>query len=101
MYVDGALGANNPLDEVEKEASHVWCAQNGNSKLLVKCLISIGTGSPGKKSIKDNVPGFLPKMLVEIAMGTEETADNFLARWRGHFDEKRYFRFNVQQGLQH
>ena len=24
-YVDGALGANNPVDEVEGEASNIWC----------------------------------------------------------------------------
>ncbi|TGZ81929.1 hypothetical protein EX30DRAFT_239862 [Ascodesmis nigricans] len=31
---------------------------------------------------------------------TESTEKRFIARWAKHFDEKRYFRFNVEQGLQ-
>ncbi len=99
-YVDGALGANNPVDEVEGEASNIWCSGTGDLKPLVKCFISIGTGNPGKKAIEDNMIKFLSGTLVGIATETENTADKFIARWRQHFDEKRYFRFNVHQGLQ-
>jgi hypothetical protein len=41
--------------------------------------------------------------MVQIATETEETEEterNFVARWAKHVDEKRYFRFNVEQGLQ-
>ena len=31
---------------------------------------------------------------------TENTDKKFIAKWRQHFDEKRYFRLNVEQGLQ-
>jgi len=99
-YVDGALGANNPVDEVESEASNIWCPQTGDLKPLVKCFISVGTGNPGKKAIEDNMLKFLSKTLVGIATDTEKTAERFIDRWRQHFDEKRYFRFNVHQGLQ-
>lgn len=85
---------------MENEASNIWCADTGDLKPLVKCFISIGTGNPGTKPIKDNILGFFTKTLVDLATETEKTADNFVARWRGHFDEKRYFRFNVDQGLQ-
>lgn len=98
-FVDGALGANNPVDEVESEASNIWCPETGDLKPLVKCFISIGTGNPGKKAIEDNIVKF-SKTLVAIATETEKTADRFVERWRRHFDESRYFRFNVQQGLQ-
>ena len=43
---------------------------------------------------------FLLGTLVEIASQTENTEKKFIAKWSKHFDEKRYFRFNVDQGLQ-
>ncbi|KAM7207996.1 hypothetical protein V8F06_014960 [Rhypophila decipiens] len=46
-FVDGSLGANNPVDQVENEASDIWCAETGNLQPLVKCFISVGTGNPG------------------------------------------------------
>ena len=100
QFVDGALGANNPVEEVEGEASDIWCSNTGDLKPLVKCIISIGTGNPGKKAVEDNLLKFLSKTLVKITTETEETARRFLARWREHYDNSRYFRFNVEQGLQ-
>ena len=99
-FVDGALGANNPVDEVEGEASNIWCPETADLKRLVKCFISIGTGKPGTKAIEDNLLKFLSKTLVDIATDTENTERRFIANWRQHYDEKRYFRFNVEQGLQ-
>ena len=99
-FADGGLGANNPVDEVEGEASNIWCTDTGNLKPLVKCFISIGTGNPGKKAFKRSIISFLAETLVEIATETENTERKFMARWAGHFDENRYFRFNVDQGLQ-
>ena len=43
---------------------------------------------------------FLGQTMLEIATETENTERRFIARWAGHFDEKRYFRFNVDQELQ-
>jgi predicted acylesterase/phospholipase RssA len=100
QFVDGAFGANNPVDEVEGEASNIWCSETGDLKPLVKCFISIGTGNPGKKAIEDNMLKFLSNTLVRIATETENTERKFIAKWRQHFDEKRYFRFSVDQGLQ-
>jgi len=99
-FADGGLGANNPVDEVEGEASDIWCSETGDLKPLVKCFVSIGTGNPGKKAIEDNMLKFLSKTLVDITTQTENTEKKFIAKWRQHFDEKRYFRFNVDQGLQ-
>jgi hypothetical protein len=98
--VDGALGANNPVDEVEGEASNIWCPDTGDLKPLVKCFVSIGTGSPDKRAIEDSMFKFLSKTLVDISTQTEETERKFIARWAKHFDEQRFFRFNVEQGLQ-
>ncbi|KAF2186325.1 hypothetical protein K469DRAFT_726351 [Zopfia rhizophila CBS 207.26] len=81
-------------------AANIWCSRTGDLKPLVKCFVSIGTGNPGKKAIEDNMLKFLSKTLVGIATETEDTERKFVARWANHFDEKCYFRFNVDQGLQ-
>jgi hypothetical protein len=67
---------------------------------LVKCFISIGTGNPGKKPFEDSMAKFLSHTIVEIATETENTEKKFIAKWAKHLDEKRYYRFNVEQGLQ-
>jgi hypothetical protein len=100
QFVDGALGANNPVDEVEGEAANIWSPGVGDLKPLVKCFVSIGTGHPGKKALEDNIVKLLSKSLVGIATETEETERKFIARWAKHYDDSRFFRFNVDQGLQ-
>jgi predicted acylesterase/phospholipase RssA len=95
-FADGGLGSNNPVDEVEGEASNIWCSETGDLKPLVKCFISIGTGNPGKKKFKKSMVKFLSETVVQIATETENTEKKFIARWAKHFDEKRYFRFNVE-----
>lgn len=99
-FADGGFGANNPVEQVENEAANIWCSETGDLKPLVKCFISIGTGNPGKKPFKDKMLNFLSETVVQIATETENTEKRFIARWAKHFDEKRYFCFNVEQGLQ-
>ncbi|KAL8894119.1 MAG: hypothetical protein Q9192_004599 [Flavoplaca navasiana] len=99
-FVAGALKANNPAEEVEDEASSIRYNPTVEFKSLVKCFISIGTGHPGKKPIEDNAAKFLAKTLIDIVTETESTADSFISRWRQQHETKRYFRFNVHQGLQ-
>ncbi|THY56482.1 FabD/lysophospholipase-like protein [Aureobasidium pullulans] len=99
-FADGAFGANNPVDEVEGEATNIWSPEMRELQPLVKCFISIGTGNPGIQAFEDGVPKFLGGTVPQIATETEATDRKFIARWARHFDEKRYFRFNVEQGLQ-
>lgn len=99
-FVDGALGANNPIEAVEDEASHIWCTSSTELEPLVKCIVSIGTGNPGKKAIEENPARFLTGTLANFATETEATEKKFIARWCWHYDKHRYFRFNVDQGLQ-
>ncbi|KAL8898562.1 MAG: hypothetical protein Q9207_006638 [Kuettlingeria erythrocarpa] len=100
-FVDGALRANNPAEEVEKEARSIWYDPRVEFNSLVKCFVSIGTGHLGKKPIEDNAAKFLAtKTLVDIVTETESTADSFINRWRQQHEAKRYFRFSVHQGLQ-
>jgi hypothetical protein len=99
LYVDGAMGANNPSNEVEKEASNIWCEETGKLEPLVKCFISVGTGDGGINPINDKAWRFLAENLKKVASDTKETEEAVSSRWRGHWN-KQYFRFNVQQGLQ-
>lgn len=92
------LGANKPVDEVDGEASNIWCPETGDLKPLIKCFISIRTGNLGNKPFEDSMVKFLGQTVVQIATGTEHT--RFIARWARHIDEKRHFRFNVEQGLE-
>lgn len=100
QFVDGAFGANNPIEEVEQEAADVWCPISRDLKPLVKCILSVGTGDPGQKPLDDNIFQFMTKTLVRMATKPEGTERRFIARWTREFAEKRYFRFNVEHGLQ-
>lgn len=99
VYVDGAIGANNPAAELENEASNIWCEATGQLEPLVKCFISIGTGNRTIDPISDKAWTFLFESLKDVATGTRETEEAVSGRWRMHWNT-RYFRFNVQQGLQ-
>lgn len=92
------MGANNPVDHVEGEASNIWCPE-ADLKPLVKIFISIGTGNPGTKAFKANALK-IHQTLIDLATETESTERKFIERWAAHFSQDRYFRFNVQQGLQ-
>jgi hypothetical protein len=100
QFVDGALGSNKPVGEVEGEAAKIWSPGTGDLKPLVMCFVSIDTGHPGKKALEDSMLGFLSKTLDGIVTETEETKRKFVARWAKHLSEGRFFRFNVDQGLQ-
>ncbi|KAF5967681.1 calcium-independent phospholipase A2 [Fusarium coicis] len=58
-FVDGALGVNNPVDQVEEEATEIWCPNTANLQPLVKCFISIGTGRLPAYNIDDRVDKFI------------------------------------------
>ncbi|KAG0650465.1 Kinesin light chain [Hyphodiscus hymeniophilus] len=100
-FVDGGLGANNPADQLWNEAQDIWCRGKGEElNKILKCFLSIGTGNPGLKPISEGFWKFLSETLVGISTETEKTAELFVKTHRVLYQEKRYFRFNVQQGLQ-
>ena len=68
--MDGAIGANNPVFEVEDEASNIWCEVSGRIEPLVKCFVSIGTGDPGKYAIQDRSWKFLMESVLSVAKET-------------------------------
>lgn len=93
-FVDGALHLNNPVIEVEREASDIWCSNPDDLKFLLNCFISIGTGY-FDSALENNE--FLSKALVAISIEAEATELKFRARQ--NFDPNQYFRFNVGQQL--
>ena len=104
QYVNGAWRHNNAISEVEAEAQDLWLPDDGTSnvedlKSLVKCFISIGTGVLPKIEIPDNIFKFINK-LPSFATDSEPANKGFQDRWRKALIYKRFFYFNVPQGLQ-
>ena len=96
-FVDGATGANNPVWEVWNQAQLMWGPEPVESR--IKCLVSIGTGVPSLKPFRDDV-FHIGKSLLAIATETEQTAERF-RRHKSHLDDSgRYYRFNVDRGLE-
>ena len=104
-YLDGGLGSNNPVDEVEDEACEIWCRDAGITELQrrTKCFLSVGTGHPGVSAVPDKATKFILKTLTDMATETETRARMSEGKWRQQFDNKNgdntYFRFNVEHGL--
>jgi hypothetical protein len=99
-FVDGATGANNPINELWTEAYDVW--NNGPGWKLednIRCIVSIGTGIPTLKAFQDS-PVDVAKTLVSIALDTENVAETFQRHHSALFQENRAFRFNVVRGLE-
>ena len=96
-FVDGAVGANNPVEVLWDEARELWPQDHLEDN--IRCIVSIGTGEPtlsafGKKFWE------IAKTLEKVATETERTANAFQTR---HFDlvqANRYYRFNVKHGLE-
>ncbi len=104
MYRDGGFGANNPVTEVWHEAREIWIQDNYDVQLddLLKCFVSIGTGFPKTEGMKESVKGFIDT-LKNMVTQTKRSADDFMKSHRNltKMDgSQRYFRFNVEQGLQ-
>lgn len=94
-YVDGATGCNNPVEEVLREALSIW----PNSLPRIHCIVSIGTGVPGPTDFGNDLIDVL-KTLKTIATETETTAERFKESHTLLGLSGRYFRFNVNKGLE-
>ncbi|CAK7199475.1 hypothetical protein SEUCBS139899_002155 [Sporothrix eucalyptigena] len=95
-FVDGALGANNPVYILWNQAQDVWGKQL-QSKL--QCVVSIGTGVLNLQPVRDDVLGIW-KTLKDIATETEKTAQQFHRDKSSLDDDGLYYRFNVDRGLE-
>jgi hypothetical protein len=94
------LGFNNPLDEVWLEAQDIWTPNDGRLEQHIQCVVSIGTGRPGTSAVGDK-RWTIAITRKDIATQTEMTERSFAMRHRQLFEpEQRYYRFNVDQGLE-
>ncbi|KAL9128122.1 MAG: hypothetical protein Q9217_003143 [Psora testacea] len=93
----GAVGVNNPVAQLWNEAKYIWSHEPLEDN--IKCLVSIGTGvlslTPYGTSLLE-----IAQTLKAIATETEKTAESFHRAHTELDDGNRYFRFNVQHGLE-
>ena len=96
-FGDGATGANNPIDEMWKEAIDICDGESLVENLA--CIVSIGTGVQNIKKFGNNVKEVM-NSIVRIATETEETANTFNhTHPELNKGNQRYFRFNVPRTL--
>ena len=96
VFVDGAMRLNNPIYELVREAERI------NHPASIGCILSLGTGWSNPTSLEDPKLHNLVRACAKIALGAQEKAEEFLHDSRGTelWKAKKYFRFNVEQGVQ-
>jgi hypothetical protein len=97
QFVDGAMGFNNPVNEVLAEAQEIW--PSNDPLASIQCVVSIGAGQPPLRSFGSTVFD-VGKTLIRITTETEKTAEAFLRSHSRMIAERKYFRFNVLKGLE-
>lgn len=95
QYSDGGMAANNPIKELMNEAHRLWPQES------IAYVISIGTGWVKKGPVGMKAHEVL-STAVDMATNAEKIADEFSHSPQGQelAKAKRYYRFNVEQGLQ-
>ena len=93
-YVDGSLGKNNPISTVMSEAEDPWKDRS------IGCVVSIGTGVAPVLALGGNV-FTINSTLQRMALETEITAEEFQRSHQDLDNRGAYYRFNVDQGLEH
>jgi len=90
-FVDGALGANNPVNRLWIEAEKQFPPAPLEPR--IRCLLSVGTGRPPLTSFGDSVWSVMDS-IKKIAAETQKTAQTFHDMHRSLADRNAYFRFN-------
>ena len=91
IYADGGMKNNNPAWVLFNEIRSEWPHSE------IACFVSIWTGKPEMKPLGTGLQEVMDSC-VAIATETEDTARLFKTARKDL--EGRYFRFNVEQGLQ-
>lgn len=96
MFVDCAMRLNNPVYEVVREAERI------SQPLSIGCILGLGTGWSDSISLEDPKLHNLVRACRKIALDAQQKAEEFLHDSRGTelWKAQKYFRFNVEQGLQ-
>jgi predicted acylesterase/phospholipase RssA len=93
VFADGGMRNNNPVWALYNEVRAEWPYND------ILCLVSIGTGKPEVKGVGSGLQEVL-ESCAAIATETEETARLFFKVHGDMAKDGRYFRFNVDQGMQ-
>lgn len=97
-YIDGAMGCNNPVQQLLDEAYRI------HESHPVDCILSVGTGRaqtvglPEPDTFQRLLPTDTITVLKRLATDSERTAREFEKRFR--YISGVYFRLNVEQGMQ-
>ena len=96
-FGDGGSRINCPIREVVNEVGRIW----PDLKRDIGCLVSIGTGWMQTSAVPIRLDHFLRKS-VEMMNNSENIAESFRNDPTGQLlaASDRYFRFNVEQGMQ-
>lgn len=94
-FCDGGMLCNNPVRLVVREAYNLWPNEE------IACLVSIGTGIIKTRPVRNRLISIL-HTAVEISTDAQRVADEFENGQEGRLlvVNERYFRFNVDQGMQ-
>lgn len=93
VYADGSLLSSNPIWSAVDEARREF--PDGS----LACLVSLGTGQLHTRSLEASMTDAY-QVCAKIGADAEATARLFLKQNAGLAQEHRYYRFNVEQGLQ-
>ena len=95
-FVDGAMRLNNPIYELVREAERIFHQQS------IGCIVSVGTGWTNSASLANSKLHNIAAACAKIALDAQGKADEFLHDSFGTelWKAKKYFRFNVEQGMQ-
>lgn len=96
MFVDGGLGANNPIAEMWDEARNVWPGEPLESR--VGLILSVGTGLSSVEPYNESLKGIIVT-LKQIAVQTETTERTFRRDHRDLAESGRYCRLNATSGV--
>lgn len=98
-FVDGGLGANNPVEELWQDAADAFCDADREKLVKNVCtVVSIGTGIQNYRKFGDN-PLSIGNTLLHLATETDKTAETFRKSNPQLYNSARLFRFNVGRGL--
>lgn len=90
-FLDGGLGANNPVYELWQEAEIAFGP--GPLEPQIQCLLSIGTGKPKLEAFGKSIWA-VGREIINIATETQAAANRFESEYEDLFAEDRAFRFN-------
>jgi hypothetical protein len=108
-YINAELGANNPINQLWNEFQKEWAPPRGKGYHPPEAgaIVSLGTGKEDVISLKGYTPqnkGSEDKLynaLLRMAKDCEMAHQEFGRQVKEYDDERVYFRFNVEQGLQY